>query len=254
MNAAVMIESEPPQTAFALRVGALAAGISAMLAVVIGGWLLLQSGSERRIDSIQIEAPLRQVDAGTIRATLRPTLQAGLLEVDLDAARASLERLPWVARARADRVWPASVRVRIWERTPYARWGAGRLLDTEARSFTPGGALPDGLPLLDGAPGHEQEVKDAYGRLEALLQASPFALEGLALDARGEWTGRTRQGAELHFGRGAPDQRTSLLLGPAARALAGRIEQIQYIDLRYTNGFAVGWRAPQTNGGGEHRG
>jgi cell division protein FtsQ len=38
------------------------------------------------------------------------------------------------------------------------------------------------------------------------------------------------------------DERLERFFDVVAPALAGDMARVQYVDLRYTNGFAVGWR------------
>jgi len=64
----------------------------------------------------------------------------------------------------------------------------------------------------------------------------------LALDARGEWTAQTRAGVSLRFGQAEPASLAAQLSGTVARSLADHLDAVSYIDLRYPNGFAVGWR------------
>src|SRR5690606_42005373 len=100
------------------------------------------------------------------------------------------------------------------------------------------------LPQLSGPDGSERRVLTMYMQLSARLDGTPFALSGLRQDARGDWTATTADGIELRFGRSDPLLSVDMLLGPAARALAMQRLEVEHIDLRYTNGFSVGWREP----------
>ncbi len=82
-----------------------------------------------------------------------------MTEVDGEAVAARVEALPWVERASVQRLWPATVRIRLVERTPVAQAVArdgvvlvdrtGRLLATRP-SPVPGLVAIDGLE--PGAP------------------------------------------------------------------------------------------------------
>lgn len=230
-------------------------GLVGLLAVLAGGWTLLRASSSPDVTQIQIEGSFERVGASDIEAALQPLLAEGFLALPLDAARDRLASMPWVARSRVERIWPGTLRVRVWERQPFARWNAGDLLDTESQVFTPRAEeLPSSLPQLGGVPGHEREVMETYQRLNERLQGSPFLLSSLHQDARGEWTGRSRDGVELRFGRGEPAERLPVLLGAALNKLSEELSQVDHIDLRYTNGFAVGWRSQPVTGGSENNG
>ncbi|PTU30688.1 cell division protein FtsQ/DivIB [Stenotrophobium rhamnosiphilum] len=221
------------------------AGVSALLLILGGGGLYGAARGNHVVEHLQIEGPFKRVSPELVRIAVANQLPEGFLTMDLEAARASLERLPWVEHARVERVWPGDLRVRIWEREAYSRWHANELLSTKAVSFLPDAKeIPEGLPKLSGPDGHEQEVMDAYKQLSQRLAETPLPLAQLDMDVRGEWLARTASGIELRLGQGAPDSKLDMITGPMLRALGPRLSEVNYVDLRYTNGFAVAWRAP----------
>jgi len=200
------------------------------------------------VQSLVVAGPLKQVQPDEVRRALAPLLdEAGLFATDLGLLRGAVERLPWVAHARVDRVWPGQLAVRVTEREPFARWGADAALSTEGIVFAPGPVeLPATLPRLDGAPGREREVMAMFGQLADLLSETPLALEGLTQDARGEWTGLAANGLNLRFGRADPATQVPRLKAAVIPALGSRLDRVATIDLRYGNGFAVAWRESAT--------
>lgn len=224
----------------ALLVGALA------FVTVIGiGWGGVEFASQQPVVRIQIEGRFARLQIADIEAAVRPLADRAFGELDLAAIRAAVEALPWTASASVERVWPATLRVRGSERQPLARWNEAALLDTEARPFTPDPSeLPEPLPQLGGPPGSERAVAEMYRVLAERLRSSAFPLQGLAQDARGEWTARTSAGVDLRFGREDPMSKLETLLGPAERVLKNRMSEVKDVDLRYTNGFSVGWQPP----------
>lgn len=199
---------------------------------------------DRPVQALRVDGALTHLKVPAIAAAAAIPPGTGLFDVDLGAVRDRVEALPWVARARVSRVWPGRIAVRVWERQPFARWGDAALVDSDGVAFTPPPAeLPAGLPLLAGPPGRAGEVMQAYQELGARLQGSPFVPAGLRLDARGEWTLQTAGGIELRLGDAAPASRVPLLLGAVWHSLADRMDQVAYVDLRYSNGFAVAPKA-----------
>lgn len=234
---AAEVRLPPALTRFAISVGAL-------LATLLLGRMALHH-FDAPVRELAITGALRHVQADEVRLAAAPTLDGDLFSLDLTAVRLAIERLPWVAAARVDRQWPARLAIRITEREPFARWGESDALSTEGIVFAPGReSLAATLPRLGGAPGREQEVMTVYGQLVDRLSETPLALTGLVQDARGEWTGTTQGGISLRFGRGNPVEQVARLKSLALPALATRLDAVQRIDLRYANGFAVGWRDP----------
>ncbi len=204
---------------------------------------LLRPQFDLPLTGLRIDGELHRVTAAQIAAAVVVAPGVHLFDVDLDALRNQVQALPWVGHARVSRLWPDRVTIRVWERTPVARWGDAALVDTESRAFTPAiDEIPQGLPQLNGPDGREAEVVTAYRKLTAALEGSVFSPATLTLDARGEWSAATAAGIVLHFGTDDPADAVPMLLGPATRALSERIDQVASIDLHYSNGFAVGWK------------
>lgn len=218
------------------------------LLVLLMAALLLLSGARwvgrQDVARLQIEGRFTHLKVSDIEAVLRPQVQRRFGELDLAALRASVQQLPWVAQASVERVWPGTVRVRAVERMPFARWNNDQLLDSQSQAFTPAPEqIAQNLPQLGGTAGKEAMVAEMFRALSSQLKDSAFALSGLSRDARGEWLGHTQSGVELRLGRDDPQNAVATLLGPAERLFKNRVSEVKYIDLRYTNGFSVGWQA-----------
>ena len=54
----------------------------------------------------------------------------------------------------------------------------------------------------------------------------------------------------MRFGRVDPMDKVAVLGGPVRRVMTGRQSEVERIDLRYTNGFAVRWRTGDETEGG----
>lgn len=251
MSVAIMNLPETPS--LIPRIAPLAAAVVAWLLVLMLGWWFVNTSGAQEVAQLQIDGDFRRVSAAQVRNAADLHLVQGFVELQLEQVKADIEALPWVARARVERAWPSGLRIRVWERQPLARWGDAALLDTEARVFVPAAdERPPDLPQLHGAAGRQREVLDAYTRLTGQLADTPFAPTGLTMDARGEWTATTLSGIGLRLGRTLDDERLALLRGQVLEALRERMHEADYVDLRYTNGFAVGWKekaAPTTGEG-----
>ena len=62
------------------------------------------------------------------------------------------------------------------------------------------------------------------------------------LDARGSWEMTLGNGIEVRLGRRAVADRTDLFLDVVADIITGRAMDIEYVDMRYGNGFTIGWK------------
>lgn len=218
------------------------------IALVLFG-LIAMVPEDAPLTQLEVRGEFEHLSVEDVHVAAAPYLGTSFFAADVTAMRDAVAALPWVESVRAERRWPGAIAVRIEEREPFARWNQDSLLDTGAQSFTPrAGEVPTGLPRLGGSPGHELEVAQAWRRLAPALEGTPLQLLGLWLDARGEWSAQTASGIELRFGQNAPDERLPMLSGAVKRTIGGGWDRVKVIDLRYTNGFAVGWREAEASG------
>ena len=228
--------------------------IASLAALLMATTTLAMQWRDPDLSRLRIEGKFERVSPQVLREAALPSLGQGFFSVDVDAVREELTQLPWVAKARVERDWPTGLSIRVWEREPFARWNGESLLDTGGVAFTPAAQdMPESLlgklPRLSGTAGNEALVASSYRRLSAALEDTVLAINGLALDARGEWTAQTRMGLTLRLGDGDVADKLPVLTGALLAAVGNRLDEVAYVDLRYTNGFAIGWIANQTGEG-----
>ena len=71
-------------------------------------------------------------------------------------------------------------------------------------------------------------------------------LVALQVDARGAWDFTLDNGVNVRLGRGQVDERYQRFVDVVLRMVSERAADIAYVDMRYTNGFAIGWRGNPT--------
>ncbi|KQT86388.1 cell division protein FtsQ [Aurantimonas sp. Leaf443] len=95
------------------------------------------------INRIDVEGN-RETSEIDVLQTLWATGSQSLLSLDPTAARAALEKLPWIERASVAKIFPDRVRITVLEHRPFALWqrdGSFTVVDREGREimpFTPG--------------------------------------------------------------------------------------------------------------------
>jgi cell division protein FtsQ len=84
---------------------------------------IAQAGADRGlvVESVQVEGRQR-ADRQAILAALGVSRGTPILSVDLDAAKARLETVPWVRSVSIERLLPDTLFVRLTERAPLALW------------------------------------------------------------------------------------------------------------------------------------
>lgn len=222
----------------ALGVFALMIGIAVMV------WGLVVS-FDRPIGKVEVGGQFQRVAPLQIEEVVAPFRGSGFLSVDLDALRAALETIPWVDRARVERKWPNGVRVFITEHVAAARWGEKGLMNTRGELFlTDARHIPQELPQLVGPQGTEGQVARLYLDSYPHLLGVGMRLSRVELDARGAWQLTLGNGVIVRLGRQDVPARLERFIAVASPVVAARAAEVSYVDLRYSNGFSVGWNVP----------
>jgi len=213
------------------------AGVAAVVSGVV--WAL-----DRPIESVSIAGRFQRVSPMDVERAVKQSVHgAGLVRVDLAAVCAAVRRLPWVDAVSVERSWPRGLSVNIVEQVAAARWGENGLLNTRGELFATGAHhIPLELPQLSGPEGSEAVVAQRYLAVHGRLLDAGMRLTALRLDARGAWEFDLDNGVTVRLGRKRVDERFETFLATASKIVAQRATDIAYIDMRYANGFAIGWR------------
>jgi len=217
------------------------------------------------ITRVTVTGRLQHVSPLQVEQVVRAHLgHAGFVTVNLGAISQGLSALPWVASAAVQRSWPQGLTVQVVEQSAVARWNGTGLVNAAGVLFlrdapavpdapvVPAGPAPAPVqqPVqLAGPDGSQQEVTARYLSMQAQLQGAGLRLTTLSLDARGAWKFTLADGVMVRLGREQVDQRFGRFMLAGARLVRARATGIAYVDMRYGNGFAVGWKGKARHAG-----
>jgi len=137
-----------------------------------------------------------------------------------------------------------ALNIRVTEQVAAARWGANGLLNTRGELFiSEARHIPSELPRLSGPKGSEADVARRYLAAQSQITEAGMRLTAVRLDARGAWEFDLDNGITVRLGRRQVDERFARFVQAGVGQIAAHATDINYIDMRYTNGFAIGWRA-----------
>jgi cell division protein FtsQ len=186
---------------------------------------------------VRIVEPPAHVTPEELEAIVRRELHGNFFTLDLAAARASFERVPWVRRAAVRRQWPGRLEVTLEEHAPLARWGARALVNTHGEVFE--AAYEGELPLFDGPAGTAKEIAIQYEYFRRILADVGLVPGELHVSARRAWKLKLANGPTLELGRESIEARLARFVAAYGRTVGRLGRRVDYVDLRYANGFAV---------------
>ena len=206
-----------------------------------------------RVRNVLVEGRV-ETKSGDILAALKAERGAPLLDIDVAAAKARLEGLPWIKSAEVERQLPDTLRVKVEERKPFALWQLGQrlsVIDREGVVIVKDnvGRFAD-RPLVvgEGAERRAAEILDLVASEPAISKA----VDAAVLVSGRRWNLRLKGGIEVRL----PEEGTD-----AAWHRLARMERetrllnkaITAIDLRQPDRVIVGLtpeaaKAPQGPG------
>jgi len=186
---------------------------------------------------VRVDGVLAHVTGEQLELIVKRELKGNFFTLKLAATRASFEKLPWVRQVQVRRQWPDRLDITLEEHQPLAHWGAAALVNSYGEVFQ---AAYDGkLPLFVGPDGAAKEVAiqyDYFRRNLAMIGKIPLRVQ---VSPRRAWQIQLEDGLTLELGREQIEARLARFVAAYERTLGKLGRRIDYVDLRYANGFAV---------------
>jgi len=233
----------------AKQMNAIAATLFVLAAVAMlwagTGWLVRQPAFALR--EVVVTTRLERASAAHLEAVIREELTGTFFTMDLNRAQRALAQVPWVRSIALRRQWPHTLEVEVEEHTPFARWNDGSLVNARGEVFS--AEAKDALPQFDGPEGRAADMTAQYRAWSTRLEPLSLSIRILRLSPRGSWQFQAAgpQGTlTVELGRDDPEARLARFVAAQPRtlgALARAGTRVDYVDLRYRNGFAA--RMPQ---------
>ena len=197
--------------------------------------------------AVYVDGRVRQ-DAESLRSALGLALGEPLWRLDVAAAQARLEALPWVAAAQLSRRWPDMLYIKLTERIPFLLWQHGEelvLLDKEGKPIAGQNAADfDFLPQFSGGDA-ANHAADLIAQLQDYPALRHHVVGGKRLSAR-RWVLHMDHGGRMHLPAKREDIAQSLTrfmaLKGAREILATRGQDI---DLRFFDRVLLRPTAPE---------
>jgi cell division protein FtsQ len=210
--------------------------VTAVLALYIA-WSLAARQPVFELREVTVGGALAHVTRGEIEGVVRRELRGNFLTLDLAAVSTSFQRLPWVRKASVRRLWPARLDVALEEHVPLARWAGVALVNAQGEVFH--AAYDGALPVFIGPEGMAREIAIQFRYFRSSLETIGQVPVEVRVSPRRAWQLKLKSGVTLALGREQVEARLARFVAMHDRTLAPLGRRIDYVDLRYANGFAV---------------
>lgn len=217
-----------------------------IVTLVVVGLLEVRKPTTFPMTVIQIHGDLMGTQQAEIQERLAFVLDSGFFSVDIRECQSRLMQLPWVESVTIKRQWPNTLFVHIKEYQPLAYWGEQAVLNTFGDiiedEMVQSIELTDDFPHFYGPEGSEKTLLNQY--ISFLTELAPLGLgiKTLRLTPEMSWQLELDGGLLIHLGRQDLEERLGRFVMSYKSILTNKISRIAYVDLRYTNGVAIGWK------------
>lgn len=201
------------------------------------------------VEQVEVAGDLRFIDRGDIQKIIADNIDGGYFTVDLARIREQLLQQPWVKKVALRRRWPASLQVTIEEQKPLAYWNNDAYINQDGEIFQPQEIDRRlNLPQLNGPPGQQDKVWKFMNQLYREMAVLDYDVVRLDFDQRRAWQLQIVELGQaaaarvtIRLGRFDTEKRLQRFVRvlPALTRSTRNSEGIEYIDMRYPNGFAV---------------
>lgn len=200
------------------------------------------------IRNVRVEGEFRQLSPDRLEAIVTDTVRGGFFNVNVDVIQKVLLHDPWVYQVTVRRNWPDGLTVKVSEQVAVAQWDQSGLINSDGELFAPEPyTYPKGLPRLIGPENTYPQMLRQLQIFQEDLKSTGFRISELTLNERRSWTVQLTDGPLLILGRKNISKRMDRITAYMTSGLQKNMQDMEIIDLRYTNGFAVRWKPDTKN-------
>ena len=206
------------------------------------------------IAGIEVKGELAFMNKDEIRSIVEDNISGGFITVDLNRVREIVSQQPWIENVSLRRRWPDILEVFVEERKPIAFWNDDGYISENGHVFKPKSIDKKlNLPDLDGPDGQHNNVWKFMNVLYKEMSLLNYTVTSLELDERRAWQLKIekniglgdeeiRSGISVRLGRFETEKRLRRFVRVLPELAAEKEfadNNINVIDMRYPNGFAV---------------
>ncbi|VAW41345.1 hypothetical protein MNBD_GAMMA01-1516 [hydrothermal vent metagenome] len=195
------------------------------------------------ITNIELEAEFKRVNSEQIRVTVAAYPERSFFKIKANIIRENLINIPWVQYVTVNKKWPNTLIIRLIEHKAVAVWNDNQLLNAKGEVFEVDN-IDDltALPQIQGKDDDSVMIWDKFIRYNEIIKHTGYDISSAQVSHRGGWSLDLSNGIHIILGSQQMDAKLVRLADTWAKLIKLNEQFPQYIDLRYTNGYAVQWQ------------
>ncbi len=227
-------------------------GLCFFLAVVIGmlslGWFVSKrvvAEESVPVTSLVVTGEMPYTSKRDVISAIESVHLGNFFKVNVNDVQNKVQALPWVYSVSVRKQWPNELKVYVVDQKPVALWNGEFFINEFGVAFQADSArVKHHLPSFFGPEGSEAIALENYRNLNGMLAFNSLAIDELVLSERFSWQLTLNDGVRLNLGREERVERIQRFMDVYQEIKAKEQEDklVDYIDLRYDTGVAVGWK------------
>jgi cell division protein FtsQ len=189
------------------------------------------------IKEISIKGEYHHIDKEQVDLIANEYIEGNFFSINLDVTRKAFKKLAWVREIAIRRKWPDTLLVTVEEHKPIARWGRMGLVNNHGEIFN--AATQEDLPSFIGYERFVKDITIKYMEMNKILSKELMQVGTISLSERLSWEITTNNHVKVILGKDNIIKKLNLFTNNYQNILAELKNRIEYVDLRYKDGFSV---------------
>tara|TARA_B110000858_G_C17662579_1_gene408011 strand:+ start:50 stop:781 length:732 start_codon:yes stop_codon:yes gene_type:complete len=189
------------------------------------------------IKQISIIGEYQHIDKEQVDLIANEYIEGNFFSINLDQTRHAFKKLAWVREIAIRKKFPDTLEVTIEEHKPIARWGRVGLVNSYGEIFN--AASQEELPSFIGYETFVKEMTLKFMEMNKILSKELMQVGTITLSERLSWEVITDNQVRVILGKDNIIKKLNLFTNNYQNILAGLKNRIEYVDLRYKDGFSV---------------
>ena len=189
-----------------------------------------------------ISSELINVNEDDISKAVKYLYSKSFFEIDLNYLKNKLEKIEWVRKINVRRSYPNEIIIDIEEHTPILIWNNKMYINMYGEKFNVS-KIDKNIPLLISDESRINEVFTYFKLFNEKLSSRKldFKITKIMENEIRSLTISLSSGINIQLGSKDVNNKIPLFFEIYKSLNTRDLNKIRYIDMRYSNGFSVGW-------------